>query len=516
VRLTIFWRIILAQVSLITLIVIVNVYTLSQLHQLTLLSQGMLSLDAASIEEKKRLLRIILAQMRSAEKFILFQDKAFYNQFLEGNHDFEGSVGKIATLATSPQEQDLLQRIRALHAEYAAMIEPEALRKSTSGDRAALSEGLTVGVHELLRLREEAVAQKMAAARDQSALAARVVSWVTLGTVGLAVLLAYLHARSVSRPLKKLAQELRMVGKGEFQRHLDIHSPKEVGELARAFNWMASRLAKLDEMKEDFIAHISHELRTPLTAIREGTTLLWEEIPGPLTTSQREIVDVVRSHSERLYRFLSSALDLSKMEAGMMDYLQVPSDLSALLDRSVQTVQLTARRKGIRLEVLCPTALPLLFLDEGRIQQVLDNLLNNAMKFTPEGGIVRVAASLREKTGERGRGQWVEVRVSDTGVGIPAEELERIFNKFYQSPHHQSQQEHGTGLGLAIARHIVAAHGGQLWVESQLGRGSTFILLLPALAYVHEQSSHAQVAIVAGATTPATIIPVSARGEEHV
>jgi two-component system, NtrC family, sensor histidine kinase GlrK len=512
-HLTIFWRIILAQVSLIVLIVIMNVYTLSQLHQLTFLSQGILTIDAASIEEEKRLLRIILAQMRSAEKFVLFQDKPFYNQFIEGNHDFEESVSRIATLATSPQERDVLRKIRDRHAKYAASIGPEALRKPTaSGDRAELSDAMTAGVHELIRLRQEAVAQKTAAAHDQSVLAARVVSWVTFGTVGLAVLLAYLHARRVSQPLKKLAHELRLVGKGEFQRHLDIRSPEEIGELARAFNWMASRLAKLDELKEDFIAHISHELRTPLTAIREGTTLLWEEIPGPLTTSQREIVDVVRSHSERLYRFLSSALDLSKMEAGMMEYLQVPSDLSTLLDRSVQTVQLTARRKGIRLEVLCPTALNMLCIDEGRIQQVLDNLLNNAMKFTPRGGIVRVAASLREKAGERGGDRWVEVRVSDTGVGIPAEEIERIFHKFYQSPHHQNQQEQGTGLGLAIARHIVAAHGGRLWVESQLGQGSTFILLLPALDYGHEQSGHSQVTMAAGAAA----MPLSDRGERHV
>jgi two-component system sensor histidine kinase GlrK len=100
--------------------------------------------------------------------------------------------------------------------------------------------------------------------------------------------------------------------------------------------------------------------------MREGMTPLWEELPGPLTTSQREIVEVVRSHSERLYQFLSTVLDLSKMEAGMMEYVRVPGDLSALLESSVQTVQLTARRKGIRLEVLCPTALPMLFLDEAR------------------------------------------------------------------------------------------------------------------------------------------------------
>jgi two-component system sensor histidine kinase GlrK len=274
---------------------------------------------------------------------------------------------------------------------------------------------------------------------------------------------------------------------------------------------MASRLAKLDEMKEDFIAHISHELRTPLTAIREGMTLLWEEIPGPLTTSQREIVDVVRSHSERLYRFLSSVLDLSKMEAGMMEYVRVPSDLSALLDRCVQTIQLISQRKAIRLEVVCPTPMPLLSLDEGRMQQVLDNLLNNAMKFTPDGGIVRVTASLEEREGDSGADGWVEIRISDTGAGIPPEEVERIFNKFYQSSHHQNQRERGTGLGLAIARHIVEAHGGRIWVESQLGKGSTFILLLPVHEHDHAKLSHGQVAMVAEVAA----VPLTARGERH-
>ena len=134
---------------------------------------------------------------------------------------------------------------------------------------------------------------------------------------------------------------------------------------------------------------------------------------------------------------------------------------------------------------------------------------------SPTDACKRVAASLRQKAGERGGEQWVEVRVSDTGVGIPAEEIERIFHKFYQSPHHLNPQEHGTGLGQAIARHIVAAHGGRLWVESQVGRGSTFILLLPALDSVHEQSSHSQVAIGTGSSTPAPVIPASARGDVH-
>jgi signal transduction histidine kinase len=146
------------------------------------------------------------------------------------------------------------------------------------------------------------------------------------------------------------------------------------------------------------------------------------------------------------------------------------------------------------------------------MQQVLDNLLHNAVKFTPDGGLVRLAASLKEKDGEKAGAQWVEVRISDTGSGVPAEEIERIFSKFYQSPYHQSQRERGTGLGLAIARHIVAAHGGRLWVESQLGKGSTFILLLPAQGDEPEQSSHSQVAMIAGAAA----MPLSERGERHV
>jgi two-component system sensor histidine kinase GlrK len=512
VRLTIFWRVIFAQVSLMALIVVVNFYAVSQLHQLTLLNEVILTTDDASIEEERRLLKSFLAQTRSAEKFVVFRNKDYYNQFIKANHDFAESVGKITTLIGSPQELALLEQIRNLHDQYATSLMPAAMSKpAASTERGELSDGITARVEELIRLRQQLIAQKTAAARDQSAAAARVVSWLTFGGIGLAVLLAYLHARRISRPLKELAQELRLVGKGEFQRYLDIRSPEEVGELSRAFNWMASRLAKLEEMKEDFIAHISHELRTPLTAIREGTTLLWEEIPGPLTTSQREIVNVVRSHNERLYRFLSSVLDLSKMQAGMMEYVQVPSDLSPLLDRSVQTVQLTAQRKGIRLEVACPTPLPLLSLDEERMQQVLDNLLNNAMKFTPDGGIVRVTATLKEKKGEAGGDRWVEVRVSDTGAGVPLGEIEHIFNKFYQSPHHQSQHERGTGLGLAIARHIVEAHGGRIWVESQLGKGSTFILLLPAHAYDLEQSSYGQMAIVA---EPASV-SLSGRGERH-
>ena len=220
-------------------------------------------------------------------------------------------------------------------------------------------------------------------------------------------------------------------------------------------------------MKADFIAHISHELRTPLTGIQEGTALLLEQIPGPLTTTQQQILGVVRNHSTRLACLITSILDLSKMEADMLEYVRVQSNLTMLLEQGIEAVQLMAQKKHLHIEVLCTSPLPDLCIDAGRMQQVLDNLLSNAVKFTPEGGTIRIVAGLQ------GEGQcWVEIRVSDTGKGIPAEDVTRIFDKFYQSSSHLQERQQGTGLGLTIARHIVEAHGGQNLGREPRRRGS--------------------------------------------
>jgi two-component system sensor histidine kinase GlrK len=486
-RLTIFWRVLLAQLSLIILILAVSLYALSQLNQLTSLSTNILSTDTVCLEEEKRLLKIFLTQMRSAEKYAALRDKAFHDSFSQGARDFNDTLEKVSWFVDTQEEKDLIQQIRDFHARYVASLPIGLSRKSQwSKDKTVVSEGITSGINDLIRIREEGIASKTAFARDQAASAAGVVAWFTLGGICIAVLLAYFQARGVSRPLKELAQELRYVGKGEFRRSVEMRSPREVGELARAFNWMAERLAELDEMKADFIAHVSHDLRTPLTAIQEGTALVLEEIPGPLTVSQREVLEVVRSHSERLFHTISSVLDLSKMEAGMMEYSREPTDIGFLIERSVETVRLIAQKKRIQLEAFRALDLPLVYVDEQRIRQVLDALLSNAIKFTPEQGSVRISATLANSN--NGQGREVEIRVSDSGDGVPGEEKERIFERFYQSPHHRTERQRGSGLGLAIARHIVEAHGGHIWAENQEGRGAIFAFTLPS----NENFSHTE------------------------
>jgi len=176
------------------------------------------------------------------------------------------------------------------------------------------------------------------------------------------------------------------------------------------------------------------------------------------------------------------------MEAGMMEYSQEPTDLGFLIARSVETVRLIAQKKCIQLESFHAEDLPLMYVDEQRIRQVLDALLSNAIKFTPDLGCVRISATLAGHG--NGQGRWVEVRVSDSGGGVPEEEKERIFERFYQSSHHRAEGQRGTGLGLAIARHIVEAHGGRIWVEEQESTGAVFVFTLPSSGSYAETEKH--------------------------
>ncbi len=300
-RLTIFWRVIFAQFTLIALIVVVSLYAFSQLHRLAHLSTDILATDSASIEAEKRLLKIFLVQMRSAEKYVLLHDQTLYNHFTAGSSEFTSLVEKATTLVDTPQEIALLKQIRELYFRYATGLSTAFIPKSTwNQEKTDISDGIIGKINELIRFREGTIVRKTTVARDQAAVAARMVGWLSLGGISAALLFAYLHARGVSRPLRQLARALFRVGKGEFPGALELRAPAEVRDLVQVFNWMATELEQLDRMKADFIAHISHELRTPLTGIREGTALLLEQIPGPLTLPQQQILEVVRNHSTRL------------------------------------------------------------------------------------------------------------------------------------------------------------------------------------------------------------------------
>ena len=228
---------------------------------------------------------------------------------------------------------------------------------------------------------------------------------------------------------------------------------------------------ELDRMKSDFISIVSHELKTPLTSINGFVRLLAAERVGPVTEKQRHYLDVVQKQTESLTMLIDDLLDLSRIEAGIIEVRHEPLLLSEVIAGVVQQLDNLAQEKGISLRVEVPGDLPLVEGDNERLGQVFMNLIHNAIKFTPEGGEVRIKAI--------SMGEDCLIKVTDNGIGISVQDLPRIFDKFYQVDSSSTRQQSGTGLGLSISKQLVTAHGGEMWVNSAKGKGTTFSMTLP-------------------------------------
>ena len=231
--------------------------------------------------------------------------------------------------------------------------------------------------------------------------------------------------------------------------------------------------------KSDFLAKMSHELRTPLNSIIGFSEILEDESVGPLTDKQRRYISNVLVSGRNLLQLINDILDLSKVEAGRMELVPSRFEVPAALEQVRAIVAALADRKRLTVDLEAPASLPLLHADQAKFKQIMYNLLGNAIKFTPEGGRVTVTARVIHPSGNGNTGELLEVAVADTGIGIAAEHLGRIFGEFEQVNADPKDSQEGTGLGLALTSKLVELHGGRISVESELGRGSTFRFSLP-------------------------------------
>jgi len=230
-------------------------------------------------------------------------------------------------------------------------------------------------------------------------------------------------------------------------------------------------LKKLDQLKADFVSTVSHELRTPLTIIRQGVSLLQRKILGEINDQQKETLTDVIDNVDRLVNIINDILDMSKLEAGKMELAKTEVDTIGFIKKFIDQFQIKAESKEIDLLVDLPQTLPALYGDKDKLIQVLTNIIGNAIKFTPEKGKVIVSASED--------GDLVKISVSDSGIGISKEDSLKLFDRFQQFGRKDGPGEQGTGLGLAISKEMVELHGGTIWVESEINKGSKFIFTIP-------------------------------------
>jgi len=278
-----------------------------------------------------------------------------------------------------------------------------------------------------------------------------------------------LLARGMTSPLRDMAAATRAMARGEYDRRVTDTSRDEVGELARAFNRMAAELAEVDRMRKDLIANVSHELKTPLTALQ--ATL--ENIIDEVVPADQRTLETMLSQTQRLARLVDQLLDLSRLESGAVPFERQHFAVKPMLEQTMRESQLSPDKGHQRVDVTLVVEPDDLLIsgDPERVHQVVTNVVHNAMRHSPEGGVVEVIA-------RAGDGQ-VLIEVSDEGPGIPPGEAGRVFERFYRSDHARTSSDGGTGLGLAIAKWIVDMHGGDIRAEQREPHGCRMVVALP-------------------------------------
>jgi two-component system, NtrC family, sensor histidine kinase GlrK len=453
-----------------------NVYAIWKLAQFNSIILKSHIEDTRLIDYEKKMVDSLFSQLRYEQKFILTKDRALFAQYLAAKDDFERMLAEISSASASPVYKDAFGKIKAYHQRYQSLVNAEAnyLKDNQKYDRdwykrekENTADAILTELEKLEAYSRQDFYHKSKMVSEAGATARRLAVISFLITALLAVLLSYLITRSITKPLVMLVNKTREIPTGIFTCELDGSSPPEIRELAEAFRLMCDRLKEVDRIKTEFFAMISHELKTPLTTIREGTNLLLEGVGGSITDKQGKLLTIIATESKRLTGLVNSILDLSKMESGMMMYTFHPGRIGPLIDQAVKEIAPYAEAKMISIEKHVTMDLSSYRMDGERILDVLRNLLGNAVKFTPEGGHVTIVANPQDG--------GLKVSMSDSGPGVPRDRLALIFEKYVSS-----DQKKGTGLGLAIVKHIVTAHGGKVWVESDPGKGSTFTFVLPS------------------------------------
>ncbi|RJQ51239.1 MAG: HAMP domain-containing protein [Nitrospiraceae bacterium] len=480
-KLSIFSRLVIGYLTIFVLAVAVSIYAIVQLHRVEKVTRSILEIDNRLLEYDRKLTDVFLSMINYERKFIITGDEGLYSRFVLAKDDFEKYLGEVISVADAEDLKTPLTNIGRLSGLYVSSFEEEAQYVKSGleypGEKyREVKEYAADGImNELKVLRDYSQqntydkVKKLEQAERRARKAAIITSVIYLIT---GISISVFITLNITKPLSLIQKKTRDIAAGEFGGDLKISSPPEIMELARSFNAMCAKLKKVDRMKSDFFSLMSHELRTPLTTIKEGINLIMEGLgKGQHTEKHKRLLTIINEESNRLINLVNSLLDLSKMEAGMMVYTFTRDDIAALIKGVVRESEPLSETKNITIETDMDEILPPVKIDIDRMLQVLRNLIGNAVKFTPSGGIVKLSAHASEKE--------LRVSVTDTGVGISKEKIDVIFNKYQRALLADSGKISGSGLGLFIVKEIITAHGGEIHVESALGKGSTFTFILP-------------------------------------
>jgi signal transduction histidine kinase len=490
----------LAGYLLVTLLVIgIGALSLQTISKMS--TQGQL-LDEAHerVHWSQEIQHALAMQMNFTAMALLLKSETTVENILRENNRFNNTLARLEK-AAQPEEIELIQRIRAAQGEALTTVadianlirdgkveEAMQLQHSKQYPLYRRIEDFVTQLVERERNKMDRLRASVAAA-DRNTLILMASSAAAL--MLLALLLGFVISWSFILPVQKAHGFLSEVAKGNFAATIDVPNRDEFGALAAHMNHMSQELHRLydsqhqasqelqrlneqlqqaSKAKSNFLANMSHELRTPMNAILGFVEMVLDDIYGEVPPHLREPLTDIQTNGKHLLRLINDVLDLSKIEAGRMELVLAEYSVQDVVETVRTSLQSLALEKGLEFVAAAADNIPVALGDPKRITQCLMNLVGNALKFTKHG---RVTVWVEQQ------GENLLFRVSDTGIGIPKEELENIFREFQQVDTAITREFTGTGLGLNITKKFVEMHGGRIWVESELGQGSTFFFNLP-------------------------------------
>lgn len=451
------------------------------MQQIMKISEDIVNKNFKISSASKKMIESLLWMAENESKFNLLKKEEYKEYFVAAQREYEQNLSEILKWETS-WSQDTNPWKQLFH-DYVDQL-PSALEGPEEDEppKALWIPEQTINdwIHKISKARsdnEQAIEFQMRGLTHRGQMA---VWWGFVG-LGFSVVVGLLGTifltLSMNRPLKELRKGIRSISQEGLSEPIRVLSKDEFGELAGAFNDMTVRLKEEERMRSDFISMLSHETRTPLTSIRESVNLIAEEVMGPINERQQRFLEIASKEIERICDLLNHLMQVSRLEAGALKLRPRPLDPSSFVFGSIHRATPAAEAKGINIQHDIPSEVPQVLGDPDNLQQVLLNLLGNAIKFSPSGTEVIV----RVETQTSSNGMEVRFSVSDSGPGIPVEEQSLVFHKYYRVSGTRDHVD-GVGLGLSISKHIVEAHGGTVWVRSDVGKGSTFGFTLPTMA----------------------------------
>jgi len=421
------------------------------------------------------------AQLNSVSSALVARDEQTLNSTLRQLDQFGYDYDRLQFIARD--EAALLDEVRTNYDQFVRIV-TQVIDLIRAGDAAEarqlqlsqaspIAERLDLITNQLVNEAEADMVEGVEASAAAYVTSRWLIIGFAVGSIGLALILGYAFSWSLIGPVKEIDSRLKQIASGDFSQHVELPNRDELGRLAVNLNWMNDELRELYQQletanrhKSQFLANVNHDLRTPVSAIIGYARLLRRKTEGLLPPLQRDDLDDLLRNAERLLRMIDSLLDFAKIEAGKIEVKIEPVAIGMLMRDVASTVEASMNNSNIRIILEIGSEISTLNTDREKLRQIVLNLVDNAVKFTPQGEI-RISA--RQDNGR------LKLAVSDTGAGIAQEHISHLFEEFYRG----QSASRGTGLGLAIVKRFACLLCGEVTVESQLGRGTIFTVTLP-------------------------------------